>query len=795
MANGKNFEIAFALNSKLDSSFNKAFSGAGKQMAGLVKAAKAAAVAVGSSAIISNIVNTSAEFEQAMSDMQAQSGATKEEMESMRKSAKNLFGSNYGENIDAITDAMSNVAQQTKLSGQELEVFTKNALVMQDTFDFATEESTRAVNQMRKSLGTSSTEAFNLLAQGAQNGLNANGDLMDMINEYSVHFGQMGFTAEEMFNMIGNGADSGVFQVEKLGDAIKEFGIRSKDGSNGTLEAFKNLGLNNTKVTKSFAEGGETAKKAFEQVTAALFAMDDKVLQDQTGVALFGTMWEDLGKDGIKALSNLNGEFDRTTQTIDGINDIKYDNLKSVWGGFLRQMDLVKIGIVEKVTPSLKSIIRFGTESIPRALEAAGKAFNTLKIWGSETFEKIKTKIAENQPLLDKLKIVVDEIKLFFNDMGIKGQDAFAAMQPTLIWIKDNGLPFVANGIMIIIEKATDMYNFIKDNWDSIEPIVLGIAAALGTYKLGVLGAKAATTIYTGITKGLTLAQGALNTVMNLSPLAKVALLIGIAVAAGIYLYKNWDKIKAKATELWEKIKSVFGNIGPWFKEKWDSVLQITTNVWGSIKDFLSTFPLGQAFLQNITNMVDSIKTIFDGVTTFISGVFSGNWQMAWDGIKQIFEGVFSGLVGIVKWPINAIIGLVNQAISGVNSLSIEIPDWVPEWAGGGKTLGFNIPQIPLFAKGTNSTPRGAFIAGEKGPELITGAPGRRVFTNAQTNDVFSKSNSAPQLTFNPVINITGGDANIMATIQQVLASEKKKLFAEFKALIKNDRRLNYATE
>lgn len=92
--------------------------------------------------------------------------------------------------------------------------------------------------------GLSGEEAFNLIAQGAQNGLDKNGDLLDSINEYSVHFKSLGLDAEDMFNSFANGADAGTFSVDKLGDAVKEFGIRVKDESDSTMQAFKDIGLN-----------------------------------------------------------------------------------------------------------------------------------------------------------------------------------------------------------------------------------------------------------------------------------------------------------------------------------------------------------------------------------------------------------------------------------------------------------------------------------------------------------------------------------------------------------------------
>ena len=98
---------------------------------------------------------------------------------------------------------------------------------------------------------------LNLIAQGAQNGLDKNDDLLDTINEYSVHFSQAGYSAEEMFNSLKNGTDAGTFSVDKLGDAVKEFGIRMKDGT--ANDSLKELGLNVDDVTKRFAQGGEVA--------------------------------------------------------------------------------------------------------------------------------------------------------------------------------------------------------------------------------------------------------------------------------------------------------------------------------------------------------------------------------------------------------------------------------------------------------------------------------------------------------------------------------------------------------
>jgi phage-related minor tail protein len=238
-------------------------------------------------------------------------------MQDMKKSMLDIYNNNFGESFEDIGQSMTTISQQTKISGQALTDLTQNALAVRDTFDFEVNESIRSANMMMNQFGLSGKDAYNLIAQGAQNGLNKNDDLIDTINEYSVHFKSLGFNAEDMFNMLSNGAASGTFSVDKLGDAIKEFGIRSKDGSDATISAFDSLGLNAKQISQDFAKGGESGKKAFEAVTKKLLEMKDPIKQGQIGVALFGTMWEDLQVKGIAALTDTNGAISTTVDALE----------------------------------------------------------------------------------------------------------------------------------------------------------------------------------------------------------------------------------------------------------------------------------------------------------------------------------------------------------------------------------------------------------------------------------------------------------------------------------------------
>src|SRR5690606_3240718 len=125
-----------------------------------------------------------------------------------------------------------------------------------------------------------------------------------------------------------------------------------------------------------------------------------------------------------------------------------------------------------------------------------------------------------------------------------------------------------------------------------------------------------------------------------------------------------------------------------------------------------------------------SVKKIFEGIITFVTGVFTGDWEKAWNGVVQVFDGIVSGLANIFKYPLNLIIDGINLFLRGLNK--IKIPDWVP--GVGGK--GFNIPEIPRLATGGVLNAGQLFIANEAGPELV-GNYGRKtaVLNNAQIVD------------------------------------------------------------
>lgn len=169
----------------------------------------------------------------------------------------------------------------------------------------------------------------------------------------------------------------------------------------------------------------------------------------------------------------------------------------------------------------------------------------------------------------------------------------------------------------------------------------------------------------------------------------------------------------------------------------WNVVSPIIQGILAAVQ---AAMPTIQAVVTTVVDaiggVIGGLETVLNGIINFISGVFTGNWQQAWDGIKSIFSGVWEAIKSVAKGAVNGIISIVNGIIGGLNKL--KIPDWVPGLGG----EGINIPLIPMLAKGSKNTPD-TFIAGEAGPELITNAPGRTVFTAAQTKDIMAAQGAA----------------------------------------------------
>lgn len=162
------------------------------------------------------------------------------------------------------------------------------------------------------------------------------------------------------------------------------------------------------------------------------------------------------------------------------------------------------------------------------------------------------------------------------------------------------------------------------------------------------------------------------------------------------------------------------------------------------------------AAVHNITSIISGVMTVFDGIITFISGVFTGNWKKAWEGVKTIFKGVFDSFAALCKTPINAVIGIINGAIAGINKLGLTLPDWLPPPLGG-KSFSINIPTIPLLYKGTNNWQGGTAMIHDRGGEIVDLPKGTRVYPHDKSVEMARKEGASK-----------GGNQTVTVNIQKL---------------------------
>ena len=372
-------------------------------------------------------------------------------------------------------------------------------------------------------------------------------------------------------------------------------------------------------------------------------------------------------------------------------------------------------------------------------------------------------------------------------------------LKPSVKWLFDKFLKPLAEwtgGLFLSVwDKINDSLSkfqkWCEKNPETIENIatVIGsFATAWGLVNTAIKIWNAKGAIADAITGGLGKAIGFLT-----SPAGIAVIAIGSLIAIGILLYKNWDKVKKKASEIWNKIKEIFKKLDDWITGVFQKDFSKSFGVFGEIMN---------AFKKNAENIWNAIKKIFSGIIDFITGVFTGDWKKAWEGVKKIFGGIFEGLVAVAKIPLNLVIGLINTMLQGIfkgmnwvigkiNNISFEVPDWVPKI--GGKTFGFDLtpidasklkipplatggyvkPNTPQLAMIGDNRHQGEVVAPEdKLEELLNSAilQNTAMIVNAIENAMSGQKSGNIEL----VVNL--GNKKIAKEVLSVAAAEKKRM-------------------
>lgn len=296
-------------------------------------------------------------------------------------------------------------------------------------------------------------------------------------------------------------------------------------------------------------------------------------------------------------------------------------------------------------------------------------------------------------PLLDSIRQLLESVSPLVEKIGnFLGNVYEKIILPSLTWLIETGLPTV-------IEWLGKFFDFLSEHqW---------IIDLLGATLLGAFAASKIVALITSIMGAIELLMSIIGTKGLIGLLGgPLAVAIAATIAILVLLVTHWDTVKNTMNAIKDWIANAF--VHDWTKE------------FGYLGGYLN------AWFKNIKNLWDGIKQIFNGIITFVKGVFTGNWRQAWEGVRQIFAGVWNSFAAIVKAPINTIIAFINSFLyaiqtmqnsfaNALNSMSISLPHWLEKLTGF-SSVGFNVgywsaPMVPYLAQGAVIPPNKEFMA------------------------------------------------------------------------------------
>lgn len=600
------------------------------------------------------------ESEASLDRMQAKIGASNADMAGYSDIAQNIYKKGWGESLDDVTEALGTVINMTDdLDDKTLQNVTENAMTLSDVYGMDTAESMRAVNSLMNQFGITAEQAYNLIVQGAQNGLNQNDDLLDTINEYSVQFANAGYSADNMFNMLKNGADTGTWSIDKLGDAVKEYNIRMTDGT--ANEALQALGLDVQKVTAEYAKGGESAQKATQQVVQALMSVEDPQKRYMYGQEIMGTMWEDLGEDAVKSLMNTNGEISKTTDAMGNVKTDAYDNLKTSIEKLGRTVknDLIQ-PLVDRRSPAL-------SEAVDRLSDAAK--------W-----------MSEHQGVMIAIGTVIGVIATAITAYNVVQaiKTAMDAAQVTTLWALVAAQTAALAPYILIVAAIAAVIAIIVvcvKHWDTIKAKITEVAQAVKekvteikdsiTQKFTEAKDKATEifeNIKSKIDEKITALREKIQTAFNLikqhvvlpvTDAKNKAVAIFNLIKSKIEIIINMIKVRIRAVFLSiyqniyipiqnakNKVVSIFNTLKSNIANRIENIKSNVTNVFNSLKEKITT-PINKA-KDGVQSAIEKIKSFFN-VTLKFKGIKLPHIKVSYDNSGT--KGKIAQALGLDGFP------------------------------------------------------------------------------------------------------------------------------------------------
>lgn len=567
--------------------------------------------------IASMVSSADADFKK----MQAQLGYTAEQMQGMKETSLDVFERGFGENLGEVTNDVRIMKQNFKdLSDESLGALTGGAYTLKELFGPEIKETSKVVKTMTANFkDLSEQDAMDLITTGFQKGGDYADDFMDTVNEYSMYFNKMGVSADKFIGTLIRGGEAGAFNIDKVGDAFKEVGIRAMDGSKGTVEAFTDLGFNAEKMGQDYAAGGAKAEQALMATVAALSFVEDKQKQNEIGVKLFGTQWEDMREDVIfaidgaeEAVAGFEGATERATETMQ-------DTVGSKWERITRGFKTSLIEAFDGSGGAINGLLDKVLQYMPQIVDGIQSAID----WVSDIF-------TENQ---DTIMSFTDGVSGFFSGLSTTIQALWGYLGPfissTFSGALDVVLSVAGTALDLVGGIFTAFGQLLTGDWSGLWSTVKGIfnGALDGLIDVGRALLELLFGVFDSTIGRIIEAVGG----VDLTELGK-NMIDGLINGVKSLKDSAIQTVKDVAQGMWDGVKSFFGIASP-------SKLMAQAGQW--IIEGLKNGVLDRA-KDAIESIKSVAKSMWDSVTNFF-GIHSPSRLMAETG-RFVVEGMEVGI-------------------------------------------------------------------------------------------------------------------------------------------------------
>ena len=552
------------------------------------------------------------ELDEGYDTIVTKTGATGEALEGLTKSADNVFGT-MPEDMSTVGEAIGEVNTRFHTTGTELEKTSKQFIQFATINGTNVTQSVDQVDKIMKAWNVDASQTGNLLglltAKAQETGISVD-TLESNVLDNNAAFKEMGLSLPQAINLMAQFDANGVDSTQAMAGLKKALQNATAEGKSMDEALSETIG--SIKNAKTETEAMQIATELFGKKGAA--EMTKAIRENRIDLTSLSSSMEEYG----------------TT-------------VEDTYNGTLDPIDNAKV------------------------------AMNNAKLALSTLASTAQTSAA---PMIEKLTGKIQELTKWFKSLSPAQQETILKVGLVVAAIGPLSIGFgkVAKGIS---DTITTGQKFVSGAAKIIAKITAKTAATAAGTAADTAGTAAtaahtaATTAATATTGGMTVAQTALNAVMNLCPIILIVTLIAGLIAAGVALYKNWDKVKEKLSELWGNIKEKFNAIKETITGAFTKAKEAVTNKVKEIGDNIKNSTIGQAASKVFNGVKDTVHNVMSAATETAKEKL-GNMKTAYEenggGIKGVVAAGWEGIKGYYSAGFTFVDNLSGGKLSEIKS-------------------------------------------------------------------------------------------------------------------------------